>query len=216
MLPQTLGLLLPLVLARTTRAAGLATCYMLNGEVDAEMRPCDPSAEVSTCCRPTDLCLSNGLCLGGGGNNGYSQQGCTSSSWDSPCHIYCSKSISMRTRQRIFRHTLINGCLQLASRTVFNTFNNAAASIQRGLIRSVAAATSSAATTIPTSSRVSRNSQPCLVRVSRLQPQRARCPPPPSQSQSHQQRRPTAPTTPRSWPLEQVLAHLSAPLSSAS
>ncbi|OAA77142.1 hypothetical protein LEL_03965 [Akanthomyces lecanii RCEF 1005] len=72
----------------------MAKCYNLDGKEDSELKPCDPTAKISTCCRPTDFCLSNGLCLGGGGNNGYSQQGCTSQKWDSPCQSYCSDSIA--------------------------------------------------------------------------------------------------------------------------
>lgn len=86
-------MLLPLVLVMATaaRAADLK-CYKLNGTEDTEMKPCDPTAKVSTCCRPTDYCLSNGLCLGGGGNNGYMQQGCTDDKWNFPCQSYCSDS----------------------------------------------------------------------------------------------------------------------------
>lgn len=86
---------LALVLATAARAADMAKCYNLDGKEDSELKPCDPTAKISTCCRPTDFCLSNGLCLGGGGNNGYSQQGCTSQKWDSPCQSYCSDSIGM-------------------------------------------------------------------------------------------------------------------------
>ncbi|ATY59836.1 hypothetical protein A9K55_006925 [Cordyceps militaris] len=82
--------LLALVLATTARAA----CYKPDGTEDNEMKPCDPTAKISTCCRPTDFCLSNGLCLGGGGNNGFSQQGCTAQKWDFPCQSYCSDNIA--------------------------------------------------------------------------------------------------------------------------
>ncbi|KAJ3498137.1 hypothetical protein NLG97_g1361 [Lecanicillium saksenae] len=93
MLRLSREMLLPLVLVLATaaRAADLK-CYKLDGTLDTEMKPCDPTAKVSTCCRPDDFCLSNGLCLGGGGNNGFSQQGCTDSKWNFPCQSYCSDS----------------------------------------------------------------------------------------------------------------------------
>ncbi|TQV90358.1 hypothetical protein IF1G_10994 [Cordyceps javanica] len=72
----------------------MAKCYKPDGTEDSEMKPCDPTAKISTCCRPTDFCLSNGLCLGGGGNNGFSQQGCTAQKWDFPCQSYCSDSMA--------------------------------------------------------------------------------------------------------------------------
>ncbi len=97
MLRSTWQMMLPLalVLATTARAADSAKCYKADGSEDSEMKPCDPTAKISTCCRPSDFCLSNGLCLGGGGNNGFSQQGCTAQKWDFPCQSYCSDSIGM-------------------------------------------------------------------------------------------------------------------------
>lgn len=39
------------------------TCFNLLGQEDDSLRPCDPSAEVSACCRKDDICLSSGLCM---------------------------------------------------------------------------------------------------------------------------------------------------------
>lgn len=57
-----------------------------------DLYPCDATAEVSPCCSGLDFCLSNGLCLDAGSNNGFTQQGCTSKGWDFPCRQYCPNS----------------------------------------------------------------------------------------------------------------------------
>ncbi|KAK3375558.1 hypothetical protein B0T24DRAFT_616476 [Lasiosphaeria ovina] len=70
-----------------------ATCYDYAGQVQPNIYPCnlDPGLP-SPCCGSNDFCLSNGLCLDGGGNNGLTQQGCTSQAWMSPCVKHCPES----------------------------------------------------------------------------------------------------------------------------
>ncbi|KND91078.1 hypothetical protein TOPH_04344 [Tolypocladium ophioglossoides CBS 100239] len=83
----SLTLLLISLWADWTQSA--ATCYDLAGKVNTALYPCDTSADVSPCCGPVDFCLSNGLCLDAGSNNGLTQQGCTSQDWHSPCAKHC-------------------------------------------------------------------------------------------------------------------------------
>lgn len=78
-----------LLLLSTTRAA--ATCYSYEGK-ELDMYPCDATAKISPCCGSNDYCLSNGLCLNAGGNNAYTQQGCTDKGWGFPCQKYCPGS----------------------------------------------------------------------------------------------------------------------------
>lgn len=89
-----------LLFATRAQADDKVTCYKPDGTPDPEMKPCDPTAKVSTCCRPDDFCLSNGLCLGGGGNNGFSQQGCTKEKWDFPCQQLCTDQMGMPMRKK--------------------------------------------------------------------------------------------------------------------
>src|ERR1700761_6331971 len=58
-----------------------STCYQLDGTPYSKIRPddgdwvpCDPSAQVSTCCSDKDYCMGNGLCLDAGANNMFSIQ----------------------------------------------------------------------------------------------------------------------------------------------
>lgn len=71
-------------------------CYKKDGSIqqeqDKKWRPCDPTANISNCCSENDWCMSNGLCLNGISNQYFSEQGCSSSNWESPCRDICSKS----------------------------------------------------------------------------------------------------------------------------
>ena len=70
----------------------MAVCFLPNGTVNTNLVPCDPGSEVSTCCSTVDFCLSNGLCMDAGGNNGLTIQGCTAQNWGSPCNLHCPVS----------------------------------------------------------------------------------------------------------------------------
>lgn len=71
-----------------------ATCYDRSGNVRSQWLPCDPNASTSTCCSSNDFCMSNGLCLNAGGNQAYTQQGCTDNKWGLPCNFYCRECAS--------------------------------------------------------------------------------------------------------------------------
>ena len=67
------------------------TCYYPDGSPDVAIKPCDSSADVSTCCRSTDSCLSNNLCFSTGLNVVY-RRGCTDPTWNSSsCPRFLSK-----------------------------------------------------------------------------------------------------------------------------
>ncbi|KAI1150292.1 hypothetical protein F4825DRAFT_452596 [Nemania diffusa] len=66
-----------------------ATCYDTAGNEHDTFFPCNATAEVSVCCSGSDYCLDNGLCLDTGGDNIFTVQGCTSSTWEAPCKQYC-------------------------------------------------------------------------------------------------------------------------------
>jgi hypothetical protein len=40
------------------------TCWSIDGFEESFRLVCDPQAEVSNCCSPSDICYSNGLCGG--------------------------------------------------------------------------------------------------------------------------------------------------------
>ena len=90
-LPMNLATwILPLLVPLPWSAVGVdATCYNYEGKEMPNIYACDATAKVSPCCGSNDFCLSNGLCLDAGGNNGFTQQGCTSKNWDFPCQQYC-------------------------------------------------------------------------------------------------------------------------------
>lgn len=71
-------------------AASATDCYDYNGNVYAGQWPCNPDQTVSSCCSYPDYCLNNGLCLDAGGNNFYSQQGCTDPAYGDSCNRRCS------------------------------------------------------------------------------------------------------------------------------
>lgn len=71
-----------------------ATCHYPDG-VANNGSPCDPDADVSMCCGPTFVCISNGLCKVGrdttrGYNYEYYRSGCTDATWNSSsCPQFC-------------------------------------------------------------------------------------------------------------------------------
>ena len=71
---------------------------IVDGDPSIQRRqPCNPSAQVSTCCSHGDLCLSNWLCLDNGGNGRFTAQGCTDPGWPAPCRAEfrgCPSSIT--------------------------------------------------------------------------------------------------------------------------
>ncbi len=73
--------------------ASPANYYYPNGDIKTSHSACNESAEVSTCCNPGDLCLSNGYCFqqfrpwGDRVTHG----SCTDLTWESnSCPYYCS------------------------------------------------------------------------------------------------------------------------------
>ncbi|KAH8898230.1 hypothetical protein GQ53DRAFT_625138, partial [Thozetella sp. PMI_491] len=82
----------------------IATCYNVAGKASDRLYPCDSSGGIVPCCSANDFCLSNGLCLDGGGNNAFTQQGCTSDSWEAPCRKYCSGNAGLAGDGYIYMH----------------------------------------------------------------------------------------------------------------
>lgn len=89
------ALLLYALLLSSVMLRAAATCYDYDGKEMKDVFPCDATADVSQCCSKNDFCLSNGLCLDAGSNNGFTQQGCTSKGWDFPCQKYCRDNAGM-------------------------------------------------------------------------------------------------------------------------
>lgn len=71
-----------------TAAVNNGKCYHGNQIQDGTNVPCDPKAEVSSCCTPGFICLSNGLCEpsvnGSQYLTPYFSSTCTDYSWNSP------------------------------------------------------------------------------------------------------------------------------------
>ncbi|KAI3317711.1 hypothetical protein HD806DRAFT_359783 [Xylariaceae sp. AK1471] len=71
-----------------------STCYTQNGTETEFLVPCNATAEVSTCCRPDDLCLSNGLCVNnppeGEDPSDYVLGGCTDPDSTNLCVSECA------------------------------------------------------------------------------------------------------------------------------
>lgn len=61
-------------------------CYFPNGTAASSswgLLPCQSDTTTTTnCCTHSDYCTSNGLCLDSDGDNRFTTQGCTNSSWD--------------------------------------------------------------------------------------------------------------------------------------
>jgi len=77
--------------------AAKVTCYEPDGtattaDADGGWIVCNPTAAVSTCCRASDYCMTNGVCLNGAANNMLSVQGCTAKEWLGACNSvrYCN------------------------------------------------------------------------------------------------------------------------------
>lgn len=64
-------------------------CWYPDGKTLANDTPCNVSANVSSCCLPSLLCLDNGLCFGHGV---VSRGSCTDKSWGPECPQYCNAS----------------------------------------------------------------------------------------------------------------------------
>ncbi|KAL6705423.1 hypothetical protein ACN47E_006688 [Coniothyrium glycines] len=73
-----------------TSAVSLQTCYYPDGKNATALIPCNADADVSHCCRDTDLCLTNGMCFSSG--LAYIvRRGCTDRTWKSPdCPNACN------------------------------------------------------------------------------------------------------------------------------
>ena len=68
------------------------TCYFPDGSVSTDDAPCRASSsdQPSPCCKPTDVCLDNALCLAQSGPEGVSRGSCTDKTWQSSeCPQYC-------------------------------------------------------------------------------------------------------------------------------
>jgi hypothetical protein len=81
------------LLAQGSRAT---SCYFPDGNLTTteanDWSPCDPTAQVSTCCQSTHVCLSNNLCFDNIFNH-VLRGGCTNPSFPSPdCPQYCLDS----------------------------------------------------------------------------------------------------------------------------
>ncbi|KAI0601105.1 hypothetical protein F4775DRAFT_589796 [Biscogniauxia sp. FL1348] len=66
-------------------------CYSRDGSLMAYWEPCNSTDEIGFCCSSEDFCLSNGLCLGGQFDQGWSVQGCTDRAWRVPCVDWCER-----------------------------------------------------------------------------------------------------------------------------
>lgn len=81
----------------STAAATNSTCYYPNGK-ENNGGACNPNAEVSACCGPTFVCLSNGLCKPGPDSKktyayNFYRSGCTDATFNSTsCPQFCTDS----------------------------------------------------------------------------------------------------------------------------
>ncbi|KAJ1337368.1 hypothetical protein MN608_00220 [Microdochium nivale] len=80
-----------LILLSTTLLASLASaaCYDRGGTLRESWVACRPDLPTASCCSSSDFCMDNGLCLNAGGNQAYTQQGCTDRKWGPGCKGYC-------------------------------------------------------------------------------------------------------------------------------
>lgn len=88
-----------LILIKDTLAAG-STCYNSFGLVQPNSQRCNVTAEVSTCCDPGFVCLSNGLCTPGPDNDEvlqykYLKSGCTDKEFGERCPTFCPNRAGM-------------------------------------------------------------------------------------------------------------------------
>ena len=106
MLPSLTSLLVFLTPWGVTAVPNNGKCYGLDRVQDGEFTPCNPEAEVSSCCWLKDTCLSNGICKTSNDTAGtpYFTGLCTDYSWNSPseCLEICDHN---KTRQVIIHDT---------------------------------------------------------------------------------------------------------------
>jgi hypothetical protein len=108
--------LFALVLLYTTIAIA-AQCYYSDGtKADPSFQPCNPDAEVSSCCAIkksnhwlNDVCTTSGLCVPQDGNFSglLYQNGCTVTDWSNPgcqTHYSVSKYTFSLTSMKILMH----------------------------------------------------------------------------------------------------------------
>jgi hypothetical protein len=73
-------------------------CFYPDGKNATGLFPCYPDADVSHCCRKSDVCLSNGLCFSSGLGT-IVRRGCTEPSWKSDsCPAVCDIGMQRRVR----------------------------------------------------------------------------------------------------------------------
>lgn len=83
-------------------AATNSTCYFPDGK-ESNGGVCNPNAEVSACCGPTFICLSNGLCKPGPDSKktyayNFYRSACTDASFNSTsCPQFCTDGMFSRT-----------------------------------------------------------------------------------------------------------------------
>ena len=83
--------------------AGNRTCYNPDGQAMIPQDTlnqwvvCNPSDQISTCCKVADYCMSNGLCFDAGSHNAMSIQGCTDPAWQGSCRRYCTSKDPRQT-----------------------------------------------------------------------------------------------------------------------
>jgi len=79
------------VLVTSALSATAQTCYYPNGETANGLVPCNPSANVTACCKDSDLCLTNGFCFSPGLNS-IVRRACTDKTFNSTdCPRTCLK-----------------------------------------------------------------------------------------------------------------------------
>ncbi|KAJ5888023.1 hypothetical protein N7495_008064 [Penicillium taxi] len=64
------------------------SCYYPDGSISSGSVPCS-SDETTSCCGPSNICLSNGLCLDATQPFVLSRGACTSRNWGSGCPTEC-------------------------------------------------------------------------------------------------------------------------------
>ena len=110
-----LYLFLALYLFADISIASNTTCYFPGG-LESKGSPCNPTANVSTCCGPGFVCLGNRLCAPGPNNRKtyhykFYRSSCTDSTWkSSACPNFC---LGRRCRNSIFSKHLIREILTL-------------------------------------------------------------------------------------------------------
>ena len=86
-------------------------CYHKNRVQDPTRMACNPEAEVSTCCQPGAICLSNGLCeMVSNDVSRYWTGTCTDYTWNSPsvCPAICNHA---KIRQVVSHHDVLSECI---------------------------------------------------------------------------------------------------------